>query len=66
MVGQKKGQTVEYVRVSESDQDQARQVEAVAEFDRLFAEKVSDKSVDDRRQLQEMLASMSARATWSG
>ncbi|OFL67441.1 MULTISPECIES: recombinase family protein [unclassified Brevibacterium] len=56
MNGQKKGQTVGYVRVSAADQNEARQVEAIGEVDRLFAEKVSGKNVDDRAQLEEMVA----------
>lgn len=51
-----KGQVVGYVRVSAADQNQARQVEAIGEVDRLFSEKVSGKNVDDRVQLAEMFA----------
>src|SRR5690606_10360614 len=51
-----KGQVVGYVRVSAADQNEARQVEALGEVDRLFAEKVSGKNVDDRAQLKELLA----------
>ena len=54
MVG-RNGQVVGYVRVSSVDQNEARQVEAIGEVDRLFSEKVSGKSTD-RAQLQEMLA----------
>ncbi|WP_169253928.1 recombinase family protein [Brevibacterium sp. 'Marine'] len=41
---------------SAADQNEARQVEAIGEVDRLFAEKVSGKNVDDRAQLKEMIA----------
>lgn len=51
-----KGQVVGYVRVSAADQNEARQVEALGEVDRLFSEKVSGKNVDDRAQLKELLA----------
>lgn len=50
-----KGQVVGYARVSAADQNEARQIEAIGEVDRLFSEKVSGKSTD-RAQLQEMLA----------
>ena len=49
------GQIVGYVRVSAIDQNEARQIEALGEVDRLFSEKVSGKNTD-RPQLQEMLA----------
>ncbi|THE07811.1 recombinase family protein [Microbacterium oleivorans] len=51
-----KGQLVGYVRVSAADQNEARQLEAIGDVDRLFSEKVSGKNVDDRAQLKEMLA----------
>lgn len=51
-----KGQVVGYARVSAADQNQARQVEAIGEVDRLFSENVSGKNVDDRQQLKEMIA----------
>lgn len=50
------GQVVGYVRVSAADQNEARQLEAVGEVDRLFSEKVSGKNTADRERLQEMLA----------
>ena len=50
-----KGQVVGYVRVSAADQNEARQLEALGDVDRLFAEKVSGKNTNDRTQLQEML-----------
>lgn len=50
-----KGQVVGYVRVSAVDQNEARQVEALGEVDRLFAEKVSGKDIGGRAQLREML-----------
>lgn len=49
------GQTVGYVRVSTTDQNPARQLEAIGTVDRLFTEKISAKSTD-RPQLQAMLA----------
>lgn len=51
-----KGQIVGYVRVSAVDQNEARQLEALGEVDRLFSEKVSGKNTSDRKQLKEMLA----------
>lgn len=51
-----KGQVVGYVRVSAADQNEARQLEALGGVDRLFSEKASGKSADDRAQLQEMVA----------
>ncbi|WP_287933766.1 recombinase family protein [Arthrobacter sp.] len=50
-----KGQVVGYVRVSAADQNEARQLEALGAVDRLFSEKVSGKTTNDRAQLQEML-----------
>lgn len=50
-----KGQVVGYVRVSSADQNEARQLEAIDEVDRLFSEKVSGKSME-RKQLKAMLA----------
>lgn len=50
------GQVVGYVRVSATDQNEARQVEVIGEVDRLFAEKVSGKNVDDRARLKETIA----------
>lgn len=50
-----KGQVVGYVRVSAADQNEARQLEALGEVDRLFSEKVSGKS-REREQLEEMFA----------
>ena len=44
------------MRVSAADQNEARQIEAIGEVDRLFAEKVSGKNVYDRAQLKEMIA----------
>lgn len=50
-----KRQVVGYVRVSAADQNQARQVEAIGDVDRLLSEKVSGKNVEDRSQLAEMI-----------
>nr|WP_287378970.1 recombinase family protein [Candidatus Microthrix sp.] len=50
-----KGQIVGYARVSAADQNEARQVEAMSDVDRLFCEKVSGKNVEDRTQLRELL-----------
>lgn len=55
MVGHK-GQVVGYVRVSAADQNDARQLEAIGNVDRLFAKKASGKSASDRERLQEMIA----------
>ncbi len=49
------GLTVGYVRVSTTDQNLARQLEAIGQVDRLFAEKISARTTD-RPQLQAMLA----------
>lgn len=49
------GQVVGYARVSSSDQNLDRQLEAIGEVDRLFTEKVSGKNVDDREQLKQLL-----------
>lgn len=49
------GQIVGYVRVSTTDQNPARQLEAIGTVDRLFAEKISARTTD-RPQLQAMLA----------
>ena len=49
------GQTVGYVRVSTTDQNPARQLEAIGQVNRLFAEKISARTTD-RPQLQAMLA----------
>ena len=51
-----KGQLVGYARVSAADQNEARQVEALSDVDRLFSEQASGKHVDDRAQLRELLA----------
>lgn len=51
-----KGQVVGYVRVSAADQNEARQLEALGEVDRLFSEKVSGKNTSDREKLKEMMA----------
>lgn len=50
-----KGQVVAHVRVSTADQNEARQLEAIGEVDRLLSEKVSGKSLE-REQLEAMLA----------
>lgn len=47
--------SVGYVRVSDGDQKQARQLEALGAVDRLFSDKVSGKNTDDSAQLQEVL-----------
>lgn len=49
------GQVVGYVRVSAIDQNEARQVAALGEVDRVFSEKVSGRTTQ-RPQLREMLA----------
>lgn len=50
-----KGHIVGYVRVSAVDQNEARQVAALGEVDRMFSEKISGRTTD-RPQLTEMLA----------
>ena len=52
---QNNGQAVGYVRVSAADQNEARQLAAIGDVDRIFLEKISGKNTD-RGQLQEMLA----------
>ncbi|WP_084101735.1 recombinase family protein [Demequina sp. NBRC 110051] len=49
------GQTVGYARVSTVDQNEARQIAAIGDVDRLFVDKASGKSTD-RAALQEMLS----------
>lgn len=49
------GQTVGYVRVSSTDQNEARQVEALSGAERLFTDKVSGKNTE-RPALSELLA----------
>jgi DNA invertase Pin-like site-specific DNA recombinase len=49
------GQVVGYVRVSSTDQNEARQVEALTGTDRLFVDKLSGKNTE-RPALTEMLA----------
>lgn len=49
------GQIVGYVRVSTTDQNPARQLEAIGTVDRLFSEKISARTTD-RPQLQAMLS----------
>ena len=53
-MGRHKGQIVGYARVSSVDQNEARQLQALGEVDRLFTEKVSGKNTD-RAALQELL-----------
>lgn len=50
-----KGQIVGYVRVSAIDQNEARQVHALGEVDRLYTEKISGKDVTGRPALNELL-----------
>lgn len=52
---QHKTQTVAYVRVSSTDQNLARQLEAVGPVDRVFEEKVSGGSRNDRTALAECI-----------
>lgn len=52
----RKGQTVGYARVSSTDQNLARQLEALGDVDKLFKEKVSGKSRAKRDQLEDMLS----------
>lgn len=50
------GQVVGYARVSSADQNLDRQLEAIGDVDRVFTEKVSGKSRNDRSQLDELIA----------
>lgn len=54
MTSQDKGQVIGYARVSAADQNLGRQLKALEDADRIFADKLSGKNVD-RAQLQEML-----------
>lgn len=56
-------QVVGYVRVSSTDQNTARQLEAIGEVDRVFEEKVSGGSRVDRAALAECLAYVRAGDT---
>lgn len=49
------GQTVGYVRVSAADQNDARQVAALGDVERIFTEKMSGKNRNDRTELAAML-----------
>ena len=49
------GQRIAYVRVSTTEQNPARQLEAVGECDHVFTEKVSGKNVGDRPQLAALI-----------
>lgn len=49
------GQVIGYVRVSSVDQNDARQVEALGQVDRLYSEKVSGKNREDRKQLAALI-----------
>ena len=50
-----RGQRVAYVRVSAADQNEARQLEAVGECDRVYIEKQSARSRSDRVKLEECI-----------
>jgi len=50
-----RGQRVAYVRVSSTDQNEARQLEAVGECDRVYVEKQSARSRADRVKLAECI-----------
>lgn len=50
-----RGQRVAYVRVSAADQNEARQLEAVGECDRVYVEKESGRSRADREKLAECI-----------
>jgi len=52
----KKGQVVGYARVSSRDQNLDRQLEALADVDKLFPDKASGKNTEDRPELKKMLA----------
>lgn len=51
----RKGQTVGYARVSSTDQNLDRQLEALGGVDKLYEEKVSGKSRAKRKELEDML-----------
>ena len=55
MAEQSKGQVVGYVRVSAADQNEARQVEAIGDVDKMFLDKASGKNAKDRPELQKMI-----------
>jgi DNA invertase Pin-like site-specific DNA recombinase len=54
-VSRPRGQRVAYVRVSAADQNEARQLEAVGECDRVYIEKQSARSRADRVKLEECI-----------
>jgi len=54
-VSRPRGQRVAYVRVSAADQNEARQLEAVGECDRVYVEKQSARSRADRVKLEECI-----------
>lgn len=55
MTAQDKGQIAGYARVSAADQNEARQVEAIGEVDKLYLDKASGKNAKDRPELQKMI-----------
>lgn len=50
------GQVFGYVRVSTAEQNEARQVDAIGDVDRLYIDKMSGKSAANREQLQALLS----------
>ncbi|WP_295647937.1 recombinase family protein [uncultured Dietzia sp.] len=54
-ISRPRGQRVAYVRVSAADQNEARQLEAVGECDRVYIEKQSARSRADRVKLEECI-----------
>jgi DNA invertase Pin-like site-specific DNA recombinase len=50
------GQTVGYVRVSSADQNRARQLESIGQVDRVFEDKVSGGSRNDRKGLADCIS----------
>lgn len=56
-----RGQIVGYVRVSATDQNEARQLEALGVVDRLFSEKVSGKNTDERLAARTLMIERSFR-----
>lgn len=48
-------QTVGYVRVSSDDQNLARQLEAIGDVDRIFSDKVSGGSRENREALSDCI-----------
>lgn len=59
-MAENKGYKIAYIRVSTEEQNEARQVEALAKYDidKTYIEKVSGKNIEDRPKLNELLEFM--------